>query len=492
MSIAMIIAALTPSVARAGPTMVMLDFGGAYGPVARSELITPLSRRYEVKSGDTLHKAAAELGVTVARGDNLAQAAQRLGAVAVVGGAVTDGKLTLAIFSGETGEVVNTERVRWRSPPSRRVLRQALSVILRGLHKCPREMTPLAPSLGEEPDPPPVHEPDAPTPETTPAPSTHSLTPDFDPSGQPTVDETPPDLAAVRAKGPALGTTATATRDAVVQKETQEEKQPEQDPSSPRVVATVGMGGWSRSLQIHDPDTAHSPNPPTYSSNIAMALVLGFKARPLAFIQDRGFLAGPYVRFGYRTMLGLKSQNSVKDSTGTEQTEALDTSLWELCFEGGFDWKILDRRLGPHLEIGLGYGMMDFSINWGDGLALQKRVPDAAYRFLFGVLGGRIPFSELIGAHARIDYRVVSSTGEIESDWYGPSSTGGINLLAGLNGTYAGFVARLEYTYTRYFYTFEEGMSRAKECRSGGTCLQAAGGALDVLHGFSASFGYSF
>jgi hypothetical protein len=508
MSIVMIALALTPGVARAGPTVVVLDFGGGDGPAARSALVSPLSRRYEVKDGAVLHQAAAKLGVVVARGSNLAKAAQRLGAVAVVGGAVGDGKLSIAVFSGESGEVVSTDRVRWRSPPGRPVLRRALMIILKGLRRCgpvgagggskkrPQEMTPdaddeAAPPPVDEPDPPPVHEPDpapAPEPEPAPAPepSSVSLTPDFDSSGQPTVEETPPNLATVRAKGPPLVTTP-----AVVQKKT-EESASERDPSSPRVVATVGFGGWSRSLEIHDPDTAYSPSPPTYSSNIAMALVLDLKARPLAFIRDRGFLAGAYFRLGYRTMLGLKSQNAVKDATGSEQVEALETSLWELCLEGGYDWKVLDRPLSPHLELGIGYGMMDFSIDWGAAAAGERRVPDASYRFMLGALGGRIPFSALIGAHARFDYRIVSSTGEIESAWYGPSSTGGINMLAGLDGTYSGFVARLEYSYTRYFYSFEEGLSRAQQCRTGGTCLQAAGGALDVLHGFTASVGYSF
>ena len=39
----------------------------------------------------------------------------------------------------------------------------------------------------------------------------------------------------------------------------------------------------------------------------------------------------------------------------------------------------------------------------------------------------------------------------------------------------------------------KEGLSRAQECRQqGGTCQLAAGGALDVLHGFTGSVGYSF
>lgn len=491
---------LIPVGAWAGPGIAVLEFGGEMGPTVREALVTPLSRRYPIIDGDALRGAAAELGIVMSRGPGLATAAQKVGAVAVIAGAVSGGQLSLAVFSGETGEVVRTERLRSTGRLSGRALRQALIVILEGLRKCPAEVATAdpAPDVAPEPiapDPAPAEpepEPAPPAPAPVDEPGQADLA--YDPNADTSRASSPPlsgadeedPLSRVRARGAATSTPPASSTAAVVAKPV-----PGRESGAPRLVAAVGVGAWSRTFGMHTNDDQYTPSPPDYSSGLAAALSVSFKARPLAFVWDRGFLSALYTRAHFRSTVGLKSQSQYRDAGGVPQTETLGTSLWELTFEAGYDWKILDRPTSPHLELGLGYGMMDFALDWG--ASASRSMPAAAYRFgLFG-LGLELPFSSWIGAHGRFDYRLVTGTGEIEDPvWYGPSSTGGVNMALGLNGSYKGFIVRAEYSYTRYFYAFSEATSRAADCRTGGTCLKAAGGALDILHGLTASLGYGF
>ena len=121
-------------------------------------------------------------------------------------------------------------------------------------------------------------------------------------------------------------------------------------------------------------------------------------------------------------------------------------------------------------------------------------MPGTSYRFVLGSLGGRQPLAWLAGGRLRLDlrlrfdYRAVLSSGEIESEeWFGPSSAGGLNALAGLQASYRWLVMRAEYTFTYYYFTFSEGLARMNGCQPAGTCQHAAGGATDLLHGFTLS-----
>jgi hypothetical protein len=63
----------------------------------------------------------------------------------------------------------------------------------------------------------------------------------------------------------------------------------------------------------------------------------------------------------------------------------------------------------------------------------------------------------------------------------------------GVNGNWKGIVARLDYAYTRYFYTFTDTEARRAGCPGGpDDCKKHAGGALDILHGLSLNLGYSY
>jgi hypothetical protein len=220
---------------------------------------------------------------------------------------------------------------------------------------------------------------------------------------------------------------------------------------------------------------------------MTFALSLGAKARPGAFFTD-DWMAGFYSRVHYQMTLGAGSEDKSKGET-------YGTSLWELCWEvAGYDWNILGNPKSPHVEGGVGFGMMGFSVDWGDS-SDSPTLPGASYKFVLFSLGSYMPIYSLLSGHLRFDYRLVTGTGEIEKeDWYGPSSTGGINFVLGIDGTYRKFVASVEYTYTRYFFTFDKAKDHMAECEGPNppTPCFAAGGALDVLHGIMVNFGYSY
>jgi hypothetical protein len=482
-------------VAQAKKTVAALDFGGPGAARARASVLRPLRVKYNVQPGSRLLDACDELGISMTRGRNLAKAAQHIGAVAIIGGAVVGRSLNLAVYSGRTGQPLITGRVAVRGGRlTPRNLRKALTVILKGLRKAPKRVGRRKP----RPAPAPVA---APKPE--PAGSDLTFEPDpVDSSGSGTGGtvalepggeggeggedpsyETPlggPEENPLALKGPPT-----------TQKPAEPVGQVEKTPNAhgtPRAAAYVGMGTWMRELTISDPREGDPV--PRYSSGAAFALSLGFKVRPIAFISD-GFAGNFYSRLRFQTMLGLESAT---------ETESFGTSLWELLWEVvGYDLKLLDGPNSPHLEVGLGFGLMSFAIDWPAGTASE--MPNASYSWFLASLGGYMPFTEMIGAHLRFDYRVVSGTGEIEDpdNWYGPSSTGGLGLLVGLNARYKGFVAKLEYSYTRYFYAFSEGNDRIAACppcdKNTQTCTpctqKPAGGALDQLHGIIVSVGYS-
>jgi len=479
------------------PVAILL-FGGEDGPAARATLVNTLSRRYEIVDGQAVLDVCDELGITMTRGRNLARAAARAGVVAVVGGAVSGGYLSLAIYSGKTGDVVSSGRVRTRGRLSAKGLRAALTVILKGLRQCPtrapkRRRPPPAPAL----DPTP-----APAPAPAPAPTGKAPALVFDPdpvidsegggtgtaaAGQPQLGGAEEDpLSGV--KGPNISTAAGSPGQASAASATVTKK-PSAD-GTPRVEATLGLGIWKRSLQINDHDK-RSGAEPKYDSGTALALAVGFRARPIAFFTD-GFAANFYSRLNFQTMLGLESRNTTKDASGAEVIETHGTKLWELRWELlGYDWNVLSKPTSPHVEGGIGFGLMEFAIDWGE--SLQRPMPASSYKYFLISLGANMPFHSMVGGHFRFDYRVVSGTGEIEEDvWYGASSTGGLNLLVGLDGHYKGFIIRAEYEYTRYFYAFKEAADRVEACTSAATCQRAAGGALDQLHGLMVNVGYSY
>ena len=493
--------------AAAKSSIAVLAFGGDRGPSVRKRLVGPLSRQYRVVHGDKVLDACDALGISMSRGRNLARCAQKAGVVAVVGGAVGGDILSLVVFSGKSGKVIGKGSVVCESRLSAADLRDALTIIAAGLRKAPRGTG--APPPLTRPRPRPRPRPDA---VVEPEPDDGL---EFDPDGKDdgdgkgdfsfepepvdrkpagsatgNPDEDPLDNAGAYKPGSGSGSgNSGATRKGTpVAKVT---KKPLGGGGSPRLIGVVGLGTWIRDFSIHDPvlgANGKCKDPcPGYNSSAAFALRLLAKIRPAAFFTD-GFASMFYARLQFQTTLGLQS------GTGKEGEKQImnATSFYEFTADVGLDWNILKNSTGPHVELGLGGGMMDFAIDWESS---QKHIlPDASYSFFLIRAGFNWPFHRMVGAHFSFDYRVVGGTGEVEDPdtWYGPSSTGGINLGVGIDAAYqvgkqgeGQIIASLEYTYTRYFYTFTEADARV------GAGQKAAGGALDILHGFVVSVGYS-
>ena len=298
-------------------------------------------------------------------------------------------------------------------------------------------------------------------------------------------DEDPLDSGTYKPGSTEPGTTTKAPRAKVTKKVVATD-------GYPRLLAAVGLGTWIRDFSLNDPARTTDPstgkayNHPGYNSSAAFALRLAAMVRPAAFLTD-GLASMLYLHLQFQTTLGLQSRTREKDASSGQMVEkTYGTSFMEFVVDAGVDWNILKKPDSPHLVLGLGGGAMDFAISWDTDP--PHTLPDVSYGFFLIKAGLNWPFHPMVGGHFHFDYRVVGGAGEVEDGdyWYGPASTGGINIALGIDGAYNGIVASLEYTYTRYFYSFTEAESRVSNNK------RAAGGALDVLHGIIFTMGYSF
>ncbi len=445
--------------AEAKRAVAVLPFKGAKGEAIRNVLIKKLSNMYEVVDGQELIDASQELGISMSRGKNLSNCAKRVGVVAIVGGKARSRKLTLALYSGRSGKVIASGTIPFKRF-NRKALKRALKLIKKGMRKAPRRWGKRRAAKPVEPDqedpgtlvfePDPVQENQRADQEENPL------------SFQPPPVTPPPSEVPIVAEKP-------------------------EDPGNPKVEGTFGLGLWTRTLSLNQAENSVFSE---YSTPGAFTLNLYLRGRPVAFFTDN-FLANIYLKFRYQTVIGLQSALSDGTTTG-EEVEGKSTSLNKLLIDLGYDWKILDQITSPYLALGMGYGMMSFAIDWGEAEAIM---PNTSYDFLFFTLGARYPFlllgDVLLGAHLNFDYRLVFGTGEMENDekWFGPSSTGGLNMLVGMNVTFMKIIGRVDYTYTRYFYSFPEHPQDRQLSHPGAA---AASGALDQLHSFIFSVGYSF
>jgi hypothetical protein len=447
-----ILLCVLPSLAHGKPAVAVLNMGGDDDGAARDSIVEQLDKHYEILSHDQVNKAAKELDISISVGNNLARVATHLGAVAIIGGAIKGNKLTLAVYSGKTGQPIGSGTVPYRGSFARKDLTKAMAIVTKGLRKAPKKMG---------------------TPKKEPADDGNTMK--FEPDGggdagqREDPDENP--LAKPPPKQP-----------------TETMKQPEEgevkksrDTLDTLVELTLGGGMILRTLGYNDAASQVA----TYSSGGAFGLRVDFRLRPLAFFLDN-FAGNFWLRLRYEQVLGLQSKNTENPD------ETFSTTLRQILFDFGYDWKILEDVYSPHLEIGMGYGLMDFSIAWSEEIV--PTLPNAAYRFVFFSLGGRYPFYPLsngaIGFHASADYRLILSAGDITNDetWFGPASMGGIGFTVGANANISKFLFKLEYSYARYFYAFnEDPVERATDPTKG-----AAAGALDQLHAAMLMAGYSF
>lgn len=475
----------SPSSAAARTTICVLSFGGPNAAKARARITSGLHGSYDLLGATAVPDACAELGIPMTKGPNLARCAKRVGAAAVVGGKAAGRSLTLVVFSGKSGSVLGTINTPWSRWPSKAMVRRALRALRRTLAKAPR-------SVGRRPAPPPPPPP-PPPPKPKPAEDEPGLTfkPDEitrDPgSAAESGTNLPPDVGPEDPLGPATPPPKPPSDEPGAK---EAPKAARTKATSPRAVALLGIGTWLRSFSINEPATPESNA--TYSSGATFALRLEGLARPAAFFTDN-LAADFFTRLRFQTVLGLTS--AVDAGSG-----GLSTSMTEFIFDVGYRWEVARTfgepcsaeakqcPLSPTVDFSFGYGLMDFEIDWG---STTQSLPNVSYGFLLIGLGGNYPFPFYapMGAHMRFDYRIVTGSGQIsteETPGYGPASTGGLALTLGVNYRYGNIIGRLEYTYTRYFFSFDDPLTR----RDSG--LPAAGGALDNLHMFQLSGGYAF
>ena len=495
-------ACLYPRAARAEQVVAVLAFGGDDEGNVRGAVIDPLFNRYTIIHGDKVLDACDALGIPMSRGRNLARCAKRAGAVAVVGGAVQSGKLSLVVFSGKDGQVLAKGAVPCRDRLSSRNLRKALALVLKGLRKAPkgaggspRPAPKPAPSNDFSFDPEPVDRAAEPSggggEDLDEDPLTGTGTPSFDPDG---------DDPAVVGGG-----------------DGDKEKASSGDRSRtswPALEVAMGFGLWSRKFTPNDPadnklvvgGKSEPIGNPEYKSGAAFLIRLMAKVRPLAFFME-GLATGPFIKLMFQSTAGLQSRAMAKDpTTGKSMEQLLGTGFWELDFEVGYDWDIQSKAsgLGPHVIASLGYATMDFSIDWpvpATTIAETKgRLPNVKYGCLLIKAGAAGNFVNImddwitLGGHFFFDFRpVLNDVAEVTDPtlWYGPASVNGLNMALGIDGRLnvsesIKILLTLEYTYTRYWYTFTEAASRVKNN------MRAAGGALDELHGFLVNVGYAY
>ncbi|PIE18858.1 MAG: hypothetical protein CSA65_03920 [Proteobacteria bacterium] len=471
--------------------VAVLRFGGVHGSGARAKIASALRRKHSVLEATAVPDACADLGISMSKGRNLARCAQKVGATAVIGGTTKAHKLTLVVFSGKTGNVIGSGRVRWSSFPSRGMVGSAMRLINRALRKAPRfvghrpkprRSTPRR--TQRKPDPP--DEPGGLTFEPDDVGSDSGSKGGGSPDGLPSIPNEDP----LDSKGPAKAKPETSKPNASAKKEGGST-----EPGDPRAYATAGLGTWFRTFSINQPTESRWDK--GYTSGAAFIFALEAAVRPLAFFLD-GFAAGIFARLRFQHTIGLKSGFKDK-SKGTG--EMLSTSISQFIIDLGYSWNILGKADSPRVEFGLGYGMLDFSIDWGS-LSADQQIPSTAYRFVLIGVGGSYPFTSFasgkmpLAASLRFDYRIVVDAGGVVADdqpGFGPSSTGGLALALGLKSGYGGIVFGIEYTYTRFFYAFSDTQDRVDQTRQDPSNPKpAAGGALDEMHAIFVSGGYSF
>jgi hypothetical protein len=247
---------------------------------------------------------------------------------------------------------------------------------------------------------------------------------------------------------------------------------------------SVGLIAMSRSFDFNDPYfPAEAEKHSNYRSGIVPAIILEGAIYPLAYF-NQGPLANLGIVGRYYRVLGLKSQ---PPSGG----EPLRTTLHMIEAGLRYRWNILGRATSPTLNAGVEFGRLGFVI-WDDEQSWVD-LPDIAYVYLkLALVGLEVPFYAKnrlrVGAMGSFDYLLIFSAGEIEntdSSGYGRSSTGGIDVAAGLFGSYYGFFAKIGGFYRRVFFDFDNACYPTLGCR-------AAGGALDVYMGGTFLLGYGF
>ena len=251
------------------------------------------------------------------------------------------------------------------------------------------------------------------------------------------------------------------------------------------VTLALGLKAMARSFDVNEPIyPAKSDEHSNYRSGAVPALTLEGEFFPGA-IGPWGPLANLGLLASYTRSLGLKSQPPMGGDPVT-------TTMQELLLGARYRWNILGSARSPELRFGLDFGRLAFVI-WDDQTNYVP-LPDVVYVMLrLALVDLTVPLVRRgifrLDARLDFDYRLVLSSGEIESNdsaGYGSSNTGGIKVGWGLRARFSHFLLGLEGFYERYFLDFNN------TCYNTGLSCRAAGGAIDLYYGVTLLGGYQY
>ena len=101
--------------------------------------------------------------------------------------------------------------------------------------------------------------------------------------------------------------------------------------------ALLGLGSWMRDFSMNDPVDPNGA--PRYNAS-AFTLRLDLRLYPVAFFL-RSWPAGFLIHLQYQQALGLSSSSDQLDATNTKVSMSFGTTMRQLLFGVGYDWKIL-------------------------------------------------------------------------------------------------------------------------------------------------------
>lgn len=461
--------------------LVILDFSGSGGEDVRAALVRALSKNYQIMTSDDLLDACDELGIELKPGINLAKAATKLNAVAVIGGKMQKRKFRLAIFSPQTGRPLLKQTVTWRG---KKALSQSLTLIERGIERAQAAGTAETADTGSDEGDAAEGANEGDTEE-----SSTEETAETEEGGEPQEETEEEDHGARAAEDTESSTQSSSSesdehtdadqdQEKTVKKKSSRKKSP-YERGEPRLNATVGLGMWNRSFNITGaPDQEH----PKFGGTTSL-IQLALRIRPLAFLVPDSFAANLFLQVRYQTRIIFKSSlPGVGDGTTPAAPQEFGTSLNELMLEVGYNWIFLSSSTSPRLDLSMGFGSLGFGIDWG---AETPRMPNASYSYVS--VGGlvRWPVHPVIGPHALFNYRIVLGSNDVQDDtnWYGPGSISGWSFGGGLSGSYSYFTYRVEYTLTKFGYSFTDPVGRQQAGKRAAASVSDAYNAVIVSGG---------
>lgn len=267
------------------------------------------------------------------------------------------------------------------------------------------------------------------------------------------------------------------------------------------IELSVGVMLVNRWFSIGDPSQEVSYNAnhddpskrPPDSSVLTSAFHLEGALYPIA-IFHRGPMANLGFAIRYYRVFMLQLLNNDAGVPADEKGPFSTTySVLELGLR--YRWNILNSITSPTYIAGVDYGRQLFVIH--DGQDLLK-LPDITNQYLnLALVGLEVPFtannSWSLGMNVGFDYLLVFNSGHIENNdhtGYGRSSTGGIEVDAGLYFTIKGFFIKLNGSFRYLWYEFSPQECVNEKSRDNG-CKNAEDASEKLASGYL-RIGYAY